>query len=303
MRNFLVVVISMIGVAFLIVVERKGLGMFQLRQGPNKVGFKGLVQPVADGVKLFTKEISVPFSGLLSLYLLGPMVCFFLSYIVWIVMPTQFWLVRYPLRVLFLLCVSRTHVFGTFLVGWTVDSRYAMLGAMRGVAQTISYEVVFRGVVLCPLLFVGTFDFLEIRSSIMLILFFCFEAFLIWVVVLLAELNRAPFDFVEGESELVAGYIVEYGGVGFALIALAEYGNIFFIRIISGAVFLGCFFGFVGLFFISLWTVLISYIIVGVRGRIPRFRYDLLMCFCWQKLLPLVLGALIFYVCFLYRIF
>lgn len=107
----------MIGVAFLIVVERKGLGMFQLRQGPNKVGFKGLVQPVADGVKLFTKEISVPFSGLLSLYLLGPMVCFFLSYIVWIVMPTQFWLVRYPLRVLFLLCVSRTHVFGTFLVG------------------------------------------------------------------------------------------------------------------------------------------------------------------------------------------
>lgn len=127
-----------------------------------------------------------------------------------------------------------------------------MLGAMRGVAQTISYEVVFRGVVLCPLLFVGTFDFLEIRSSIMLILFFCFEAFLIWVVVLLAELNRAPFDFVEGESELVAGYIVEYGGVGFALIALAEYGNIFFIRIISGAVFLGCFFGFVGLFFISL---------------------------------------------------
>nr|UJM44287.1 NADH dehydrogenase subunit 1 [Mytilopsis leucophaeata] len=303
MSNFLVVVISMIGVAFLIVVERKGLGMFQLRQGPNKVGFKGLVQPVADGVKLFTKEMSVPFSGLLSLYLLGPMICFFLSYVVWVVMPTQFWLVRYPLSILFLLCVSSTHVFGTFLVGWTVDSRYAMLGAMRGVAQTISYEVVFSGVVLCPLLFVGTFDFLDVRASSMLMLFFCCEAFLVWIIVLLAELNRAPFDFVEGESELVAGYMVEYGGVGFALIALAEYGNIFFMSMITGAVFLGGVFGVFGILFLSIWTILISYVIVGVRGSMPRFRYDLLMCFCWQKLLPLVLGALMFYVCFLYMIF
>ncbi len=301
MRNFLVVIISIIGVAFFIVVERKGLGIFQLRQGPNKVGFKGLFQPVADGVKLFSKEISVPFSGSQRLYLLGPVVCFFLSYLVWIISPTQFWLVRFPLRVLFLLCVSRTHVFGTFLVGWTVDSRYAMLGAMRGVAQTISYEVVFRGVILCPLLFVGTFDLLEIRASNVFLLLFCLEVFLVWLVVLLAELNRAPFDFVEGESELVAGYIVEYGGLGFALIALAEYGNIFFIRIVSRAIFLRSFFGRMGLILLSFWAVSISYAIVGVRGSIPRFRYDLLICFCWQKLLPLVLGSLVFYISLLYR--
>jgi len=287
-------------VAFFIVVERKGLGMFQLRQGPNKVGFKGLLQPIADGVKLFSKEISVPFSGSQSIYLLGPVVCFFLSYVVWVITPTQYWLFRFPLRILFLLCVSSTHVFGTFLVGWTVDSRYAILGAMRGVAQTISYEVVFRGVILCPLLFIRTFDLLEIRTLKLLTVIFCLEVLLAWLVVLLAELNRAPFDFVEGESELVAGYIVEYGGVGFALIALAEYGNIFFIRIITGVIFLRSLLGGVGLLFLSFWTVLISYTIVGVRGRMPRFRYDLLIYFCWQKLLPLILRSLIFYVCILF---
>jgi len=296
MSHFLVLIIVLINVAYLIVVERKWLGIIQLRQGPNKVGFKGLAQPLADGVKLFTKEVCWGFSGSGYIYFLGPFICFFLSYGAWVIFPSFFTINPTELGVLFIICVSRRHVFGTFLVGWSVDSSYSSLGAMRRVAQRISYEVVFRTLLLCPLLVLGSYSFVIFRLSYFPLVVLMFEVFLLWLIVVLAELNRAPFDFVEGESELVSGYTVEYGGVGFALIALAEYGNIYFIRIVISVLFGRVFLGrFLRNILLSFEMVIFCLLIIRIRGRMPRYRYDLLMAVCWKKLLPLRLLILMYY--------
>ena len=289
----------LINVAYLIVVERKWLGIIQLRHGPNKVGLKGLAQPLADGVKLFTKEYSLGYSGSPYICALGPLICFVLSYCCWVILPSFYTTNPTELGVLFIVCVSRRHVFGTFLVGWRVDSSYSCLGAIRRIAQSISYEVVFRTLLLCPLLYVGRYNLIEFRFCRFPLALIMFEVFLMWIVVVLAELNRAPFDFVEGESELVSGYTVEYGGPGFALIALAEYGNIYFIRIVTSVFFYSIFFGFfLRTVILSAERVFFCLVIIGIRGRIPRYRYDLLMAVCWKKLLPISLTVLILYTIF-----
>ncbi|YP_009054295.1 NADH dehydrogenase subunit 1 (mitochondrion) [Mya arenaria] len=298
MSHVLAILIILLGVAFLIVVERKGLGMMQFRQGPNKVGLKGMLQPIADGVKLFTKEFSLPYSSFIGVYLAGPFLCFFLSYCVWVVFPSFYSTSRFDLPVLFILCVSSSHVFGVFLVGWSADSRYSFLGAMRGVAQTISYEIVFTTIILIPLVMISCLSLVDFRVSGMGMFLMCMEVFLMWMIVSLAELNRAPFDFVEGESELVSGYTVEFGGAGFALIALGEYGSIFFMSMLTGVIFLSVGSGgAISNLMFSVWMVLFSYFFVGIRGSMPRYRYDLLMSFCWTKLLPLSLSLLAFYFC------
>lgn len=187
---------------------------------------------------------------------------------------------------LYVLCVSRLHVFGVFICGYRCDSRYGMLGAMRGVAQAISYEVVMSGVVFCPLILMGTLDLAECRQGGEATFLMAVETLVVWVVVMLAETNRTPFDFVEGESELVAGYSVEYGGGAFAVIALAEYGRIFFIRVLTSVIFFSGF-GVPGpaCIFSNVWysfmAVVFCFLFIIVRGGLPRFRYDLLMSFCW----------------------
>nr|YP_010393091.1 NADH dehydrogenase subunit 1 [Bankia setacea]UPX89073.1 NADH dehydrogenase subunit 1 [Bankia setacea]UPX89085.1 NADH dehydrogenase subunit 1 [Bankia setacea]UPX89097.1 NADH dehydrogenase subunit 1 [Bankia setacea]UPX89109.1 NADH dehydrogenase subunit 1 [Bankia setacea]UPX89121.1 NADH dehydrogenase subunit 1 [Bankia setacea] len=302
MSAVLVVLVMQIGVSFFILTERKGLGMFQLRQGPNKASFKALGQPVADGVKLFIKQLSFPFSASLAGYLLGPALLFFLACLSWLAFPSVEGSVRLEWGMLYVLCVSSLHVFGVFICGYSCDSRYGMLGAMRGVAQAISYEVVMSGVAFCPLMLVGSFDLAECRQSEMINAIAAFEALVVWVIVMLAETNRTPFDFVEGESELVAGYSVEYGGGAFAMIALAEYGSMFFMSVLSSVLF----FSGLGLaggayIFSNLWysfmAVCFCFFFIVVRGGLPRFRYDLLMSFCWLCLLPLTLGFMAFYAC------
>nr|YP_010393175.1 NADH dehydrogenase subunit 1 [Teredothyra matocotana]UPX89337.1 NADH dehydrogenase subunit 1 [Teredothyra matocotana] len=301
MSAILVVLVMQIAVSYFILTERKGLGMFQLRQGPNKASFKALGQPVADGVKLFIKQLSVPFSASLFTYLLGPGILFFLCCLAWLVFPASHVSVRLEWGFLYFLCVSSVHVFGVFVCGYACNSRYGLLGAMRGVAQSISYEIVMSGIIFCPLLLVGSYDLLACREWGLVNCVLCVESFVVWMIVVLAETNRTPFDFVEGESELVAGYSVEYGGGAFAMIALAEYGNIFFVSVVTSVLFFSGFGVVVGVgLWYDLWlgvcSVLVSYLFIVIRGALPRFRYDLLMRFCWLTLLPAALVFVSFYV-------
>lgn len=297
------IIIILFGVAFVIVTERKGLGIVQLRQGPNKVRVKGILQPVADGIKLFKKEFLFLYFSSKVLYAVGPCIRFLCAYSIWILFPARLTRHQFELGILYFLCVSSFRVYGVFLVGWVCDSRYAFLGAMRAVAQTISYEVVISIVIFCPLLFLGSFNLTEINNSGFLRSIIIFEVLLAWIFVILAETHRTPFDFVEGESELVAGYNVEFGGVGFAILALREYRNIFFISFLSGVVFVGFRRLFSLLFINELLTVvfitIFTYLVICIRGVLPRFRYDLLINTCWILLLPLFLGIYRFFICIL----
>nr|QOE56573.1 NADH dehydrogenase subunit 1 [Antigona lamellaris] len=299
MSMFLVSVLMLVSVAFYIVVERKGLGMVQIRQGPNKVGFKAILQPVADGVKLFTKEVGVPFSASKEMYLLGPFICFFCAYSMWLLYPSSYYFISFEMGLLFFLCVSSFSVYGVFLVGWVCDSRYAFLGAMRAVAQSISYEVFLSICLFSCVVLVNSFNLLEIRDFCFLNFLIGQELMLLWILSILAETNRAPFDFVEGESELVAGYNVEFGGGGFSLLALAEYSNMLFMSLLSVVMFCSgvMMMSFIGNILMGMLMVFMSYFMVWVRGVVPRFRYDLLMKLCWQILLPLSLCLMICYSC------
>lgn len=291
--------LMLVSVAFYIVTERKGLGMLQLRQGPNKVRLKGFLQPLGDGVKLFTKELAVPFPSPKNMYLLGPFICFFCAYSLWMLFPRSFSFVNFENGLLFFLCVSAFRVYGVFLTGWICDSRYGFLGAIRAVAQRISYEIFIRTCLFCPLVLVGRYDLVELRDFSFFSALIGLEVFLMWLICVLAETNRAPFDFVEGESELVAGYAVEFGGFNFALLALAEYRNMLFIRILSVLLFFGPCPGGVGDIVLGGLVVLASYCIVWVRGTLPRYKYDLLMRLCWKILLPMSLCCLCFRIVFL----
>nr|YP_010555844.1 NADH dehydrogenase subunit 1 [Cryptonema producta]UYR95076.1 NADH dehydrogenase subunit 1 [Cryptonema producta] len=287
----LVSVIMLISVAFYIVTERKGLGMLQLRLGPNKVGFKGFVQFLADGVKLFTKEMITPFQASEVLYIVGPMACFTCAYSLWVLFPSIFMPMRVVLGLLLFICISSVSVYGVFLTGWSCDSSYSFLGAMRAIAQSVSYEVFLSTCLFCPLVLVGSFELIESRKMPFPSVLLGLEVMLLWLICVLAETNRAPFDFVEGESELVAGYMVEFGGVSFALLALAEYSNMAFMSMLSGCLFFSSFTfsPLVESVFFGSFMVLIMYFMVWVRGVVPRYRYDLLMSLCWKVLLPLCL--------------
>nr|ATZ68905.1 NADH dehydrogenase subunit 1 [Pseudocardium sachalinense] len=284
--------IMMGAVAYFIVVERKGLGMMQLRHGPNKVGFKGLVQPLADGVKLFKKEYCFPHPLTKVTYAVGPIMCFTSAYGLYLVFPVSFSSVHFELGMLFFLCVSSFSVYGVIVTGWLCNSRYAFLGAMRAVAQTISYEVFMSTALFGILLLVGSYDLTLIRLNVFFTGSLGFVSLGLWVIAVLAETNRAPFDFVEGESELVAGYMTEVSGGGFALLALAEYSNMMFVSMLTGVIFFNLGMGatFFGDLVFAGWTVFFSYAFVWVRATMPRYRYDLLMNLCWTLLLPVSLS-------------
>nr|UFQ25518.1 NADH dehydrogenase subunit 1 [Pliocardia sp. A3710_17_S18] len=297
--GMIVVIVMMVAVAFYIVVERKGLGMIQLRQGPNKVSFKGILQPIGDGVKLFKKEISFPFSSTRFMFLLGPFLCFFCAYSLWLIFPGSFHYSNFELGLLFFQCISSFSVFGIFLSGWVCDSRYGFLGAMRAVAQSVSYEVFMSTCLYCPLLLMGSFDLMVIREFPLWFFWIGQEVMILWLLASLAETNRAPFDFVESESELVAGYSVEYGGVGFALMALAEYSNMLFMSLLVSVLFFSSMSSIelIGDMVFIFFLLMVSYFMVWVRGALPRFRYDLLMGLCWEVLLPLSLCEFMILLC------
>nr|AVJ52664.1 NADH dehydrogenase subunit 1 [Microporus nigrita] len=294
----LTIILILVSVAFVTLLERKVLGYIQLRKGPNKVGFMGLLQPFSDGLKLFFKAQTYPFKSNYLIYYLVPVFMMMLSFIMWVLIPFLVNIYSFDYGFLFLMCCLGMGVYGVLFAGWSSNSNYAMLGGMRSVAQTISYEVSMSLIMICIVIFTFGFNFIHFmhyQKGIWFI-FFSFPIFFCWLSSCLAETNRAPFDFAEGESELVSGFNVEYSSGGFAFIFLSEYMNIIFLSMLTVVMFLGCDLLSI-MFFLKI--SLIVFWFIWVRGSLPRFRYDKLMYLTWKLFLPLTLNYLIFYMMFL----
>nr|YP_009826215.1 NADH dehydrogenase subunit 1 [Altica viridicyanea]QCC71318.1 NADH dehydrogenase subunit 1 [Altica cirsicola]QCC71357.1 NADH dehydrogenase subunit 1 [Altica viridicyanea]QCC71370.1 NADH dehydrogenase subunit 1 [Altica cirsicola]QCC71383.1 NADH dehydrogenase subunit 1 [Altica viridicyanea]QCP68679.1 NADH dehydrogenase subunit 1 [Altica viridicyanea] len=291
----LILIISvLIGIAFLTLMERKILGYIQIRKGPNKVSFIGIMQPFSDAIKLLVKEQSFPFLSNLSLFYICPMVNLFLSLLLWFCMPFFSNYLSFSYSILFFLSISSVNVYSIMLAGWSSNSNYSLLGCIRSVAQTISYEVSLALIMMSYLFLIlslNLLDFLKFQEYVWFIYLMMPLCFM-WIVSSLAETNRSPFDFAEGESELVSGFNVEYSSGGFVMLFLAEYSNILFMSMLCVIMFLGAnLFSF--MFFIKL--VGLSFFWVWVRGTLPRYRYDKLMYLAWKGYLPVALNYLIFF--------
>lgn len=283
------------------------MSYIQIRKGPNKVGIAGLPQPLADAAKLLVKEIAKPTIANYSPYYLAPVFSFILALLLWQLYPSLYTMRYFKWGILFFLCVSRLNVYGTLLAGWASNSKYALLGSLRAIAQTISYEVSMALILLFPLFILATFNFMELNEAqeIIWLVFLMLPVFFMWFVTCIAETNRAPFDFAEGESELVSGFNIEYGSAGFALIFLAEYANILVISLFSAALFFGgsrFLFGYSDIIFI-LKVLFFAFVFIWVRATYPRFRYDLLISLTWKRFLPAALSFLLLIFCFSYYIY
>nr|QAY82028.1 NADH dehydrogenase subunit 1 [Omophoita sp. REN-2018] len=284
----------LISIAFLTLLERKVLGYIQIRKGPNKVGFLGLIQPFSDAIKLLSKEQSYPYMSNFNLFYLCPIINLFLSLFMWLCLPYFSIMINFNFSVLFFLAISSLSVYSIMLAGWSSNSNYSLLGSLRSVAQTISYEVSLV-LILMSFLFlilsVNLMDFMLYQEYIWF-LFMMWPLCLMWLVSSLAETNRTPFDFAEGESELVSGFNVEYSSGGFVMIFLSEYGSILFMSLMCVIIFMGSnFYSF--MFYLKLLFML--FIWLWVRGTLPRYRYDKLMYLAWKSYLPISLNLLLYY--------
>nr|URX52798.1 NADH dehydrogenase subunit 1 [Cryptotermes cymatofrons] len=290
----LLIVLVLVGVAFLVLLERKVLGYIHVRSGPNKVGFIGLFQPFSDAIKLFTSEQYFPLVSNYLSYYFSPVFGLFLSLLIWVLVPYFSGFISFELGLLFFLCCTSLGVYTVMVAGWSSNSNYSLLGGLRSVAQTISYEVSLALILLSFIFLVCGYDLVNFYyfQSYLWLIFFTFPLSLVWFISCLAETNRTPFDFAEGESELVSGFNVEYGAGGFALIFLAEYASILFMSLLFCVIFLGC--DLSSLFFYVSLSFL-SYLFIWVRGTLPRFRYDKLMYLAWKGFLPLSLNFLLFF--------
>nr|UNY33497.1 NADH dehydrogenase subunit 1 [Triops longicaudatus]WQM56364.1 NADH dehydrogenase subunit 1 [Triops longicaudatus] len=282
----------LVGVAFLTLFERKLLGYIQLRKGPNKLGLGGFLQPFADAIKLFTKEQTFPYMSNYLPYYLAPVISLSVSLLVWIALPWGFTFINSDLMVLFFLCCISMGVYTLMAAGWSSNSKYSLLGALRAVAQTVSYEVSLALILLSFILLISSFSLFNMVNYQSYIWFLYISPILslLWLVSCLAETNRTPFDFAEGESELVSGYNTEYSSGGFALIMLSEYTSILFMSALFVMMFMG---GLTTLFVLKF--LLIVFIFVWVRGTLPRMRYDKLMNLAWKSFLPVSLNYLLFF--------
>ena len=301
-----VVVPLLIAVAYLTYFERKVLAFSQLRKGPNVVGPFGLLQPFADGLKLLIKETVVPSGANRVVFIVAPIVTFTLSLVAWAVIPFDVGVVIANINVgiLYLFAISSLGVYGIILAGWASNSRYAFLGALRAAAQMVSYEVAIGFVLVTVLLCAGSLNLSEIVEAQRHVWFAIplLPMFVIFFISGLAETNRAPFDLVEGETELVAGYFVEYSAMAFALFYLGEYANMILISAMTSVLFLG---GWLAPFGIppftwvpgTIWFLLkiafVSFCFLWVRATFPRFRYDQLMRLGWKVFLPFSLFWLV----------
>nr|AIZ68367.1 NADH dehydrogenase subunit 1 [Hippidion saldiasi]AIZ68406.1 NADH dehydrogenase subunit 1 [Hippidion sp.]AIZ68380.1 NADH dehydrogenase subunit 1 [Hippidion saldiasi]AIZ68393.1 NADH dehydrogenase subunit 1 [Hippidion saldiasi]AIZ68419.1 NADH dehydrogenase subunit 1 [Hippidion saldiasi] len=303
MINILLLIIPiLLAVAFLTLVERKVLGYMQLRKGPNIVGPYGLLQPIADALKLFIKEPLQPQTSSTSMFIIAPILALTLALTMWIPLPMPYPLINMNLGVLFMLAMSSLAVYSILWSGWASNSKYALIGALRAVAQTISYEVTLAIILLSVLLMNGSFTLstLIITQEHLWLIFPSWPLAMMWFISTLAETNRAPFDLTEGESELVSGFNVEYAAGPFALFFLAEYANIIMMNIFTTILFLGAFHNpyLPELYSINftIKTLLLTCSFLWIRASYPRFRYDQLMHLLWKSFLPLTLALCMWHV-------
>ncbi|ONG57234.1 NADH-quinone oxidoreductase subunit H [Pseudoroseomonas deserti] len=296
----------LIGVAYMTLAERKVMAAMQMRKGPNVVGPFGLLQPFADALKMLLKETIIPAGASRALFILGPMLTLVLALIAWAVIPVNDgWAIAdINVGVLYLLAISSLGVYGIVIAGWASNSKYAFLGALRSAAQMVSYEVSMGLVIVTVLLCVGSLNLTEIVRAQSTVWFAIplFPMFIIFFVSTLAETNRPPFDLAEGESELVAGFMVEYSSMTYALFFLGEYANMILMSAMTTILFLG---GWLPPFDIApfnwvpgpIWFILkiclCLFTFVWVRATFPRYRYDQLMRLGWKIFLPFSLGWLI----------
>ncbi len=302
-----IVVPLLLGVAYLTYAERKVIGAIQLRKGPNVVGPFGLLQPIADGAKLFLKETVLPTGANRWVFVMAPMLTFSLALIAWAVIPLSAGMVLADINVgvLYLFAISSLGVYGVIMAGWASNSKYAFLGALRSAAQMVSYEVSMGFVIIAVLLSAGTLNLSEIVRSQegwgLLSWYWLphLPMFVVFIVSILAETNRAPFDLPEGESEIVAGFNVEYSAMTFALFFLGEYANMILMSAITAILFLGGwlsplpfapFTWIPGVVWFLLKVCLVLFVFLWVRATFPRFRYDQLMRLGWKVFLPLSLA-------------
>ena len=302
-----IIVPVLIAVAFFTVAERKIMGAIQRRKGPNVIGFLGLLQALADGLKLFVKETTLPSNSNIIVFLIAPLLAFILSLIGWAVIPFSNSLVIADLNlgILYLFAISSLNVYGILLAGWSSNSKYAYLGALRSAAQMISYEISISFIVLTTVICAGSFNLNNIITAQIKTYFLIplFPMFIIFYISILAETNRHPFDLPEAEAELVSGYNVEYSAMTFALFFLAEYSNMLLMSSFAAILFLGGWLSFINIFpfyiipgilWFSLKLILGVVFFIVTRATLPRYRYDQLMQLGWKSFLPLSLGYLVF---------
>ena len=302
-----IVIPLLISVAYFTIAERKLMGIIQRRKGPNVIGFIGLLQPLADGLKLFAKETILPSNSNLSVFLFAPALTFILSLIGWAVIPFSEEVVLADLNVgiLYLFAVSSLSVYGIVMAGWSSNSKYPFLGALRSAAQMISYEVSLGFIIINVCICAGSFNLTSIVLSQEKI-WYCiplFPAFIMFSISMLAETNRHPFDLPEAEAELVSGYNVEYSAMTFALFFLGEYANMLLMSAMITVLFLGGWLPVInfpiinfipGVIWFSLKISLGVIFFILTRATLPRYRYDQLMFIGWQCFLPLSLGFMLF---------
>jgi NADH-quinone oxidoreductase subunit H len=305
LKSLIIIIAVLLGVAYFTLAERKILGAIQRRKGPNVVGFQGLLQPLADGLKLFVKESIMPSSANKGLFVLAPMLTFFLSLIGWGVIPfgKDTVISDLNLGLLYIFTVSSLAVYGIVLSGWSSNSKYAFLGALRSSAQMISYEISMGFIVVSVILCTGSFNL----SAIVIAqekIWYCiphFPIFALFFISALAETNRHPFDLPEAEAELVSGYNVEYSAMAFALFFLGEYANMLLMSGLTVILFLGgwlspfSFFSFTLIptsFWFAFKLCIFVILFVVARACLPRYRYDQLMYLGWKVFLPFSIGWL-----------
>lgn len=296
-KILIIIIFLLIAVAYFTLAERKILGAIQRRKGPNVVGLFGLMQPLADGFKLLVKEAVVPSISNKFIFIMSPIITFFMSLVGWAAISFDKYstLSEINLGILYILAISSLGVYGIVMSGWSSNSKYAFLGALRSAAQMISYEVSIGFVITTIILCCGSFNLqiiIESQKNCWHIVAF-FPLFLIFFISALAETNRHPFDLPEAEAELVSGYNVEYSAMGFALFSLGEYSNMLLMSSLNVILFFGGWLPILPIFFCSFWfgikICFFVFLFIWIRAALPRYRYDQLMSLGWKAFLPLSL--------------